>query len=92
LKDISFSLRAGEIVGMAGLIGAGRTELCRALFGLDAMDSGEVAIDGQVVRIGNPREAVRHGLALIPEDRQKTGLATSLPISVNVTMASLDRV
>ena len=92
LKDISFTLRAGEIVGMAGLVGAGRTELCRALFGLDAIDSGEVAIEGRVVRVRNPREAVRAGLALIPEDRQKTGLATPLPIAVNVTMAALDRV
>jgi len=92
LKDISLSLRAGEIVGMAGLIGAGRTELCRALFGLDSIDSGEVAIDGRIVHIRNPREAVREGLALIPEDRQKTGLATLLPIAVNVTMASLHRV
>ena len=92
LKDISFSLRAGEIAGMAGLVGAGRTELCRAIFGLDAMDSGEVQIEGRAVRIRNPREAVRSGLALIPEDRQKTGLATALPIAANVTMASLDRV
>jgi ABC-type sugar transport system ATPase subunit len=92
LKDISFSLRAGEIVGMAGLVGAGRTELCRALFGLDEIDSGEVAIEGRPVRIRNPREAVAAGLALITEDRQKTGLATALPIGVNVTMAALDRV
>lgn len=92
LNDISFSLRAGEIVGMAGLVGAGRTELCRAIFGLDAMDKGEIRMEGKPIRIGNPREAVRAGLALIPEDRQKTGLATSLPIAANVTMASLDRV
>jgi ABC-type sugar transport system ATPase subunit len=92
LKDISLSLRAGEIVGLAGLIGAGRTELCRALFGLDSMDAGEISIAGRAMRIGTPREAVGHGLALIPEDRQKTGLATLLPIGTNVTMASLDRV
>jgi ribose transport system ATP-binding protein len=92
LKDINFNLRAGEIVGMAGLVGAGRTELCRALFGLDQIDSGEIAVDGRPIHIRNPREAVRAGLALIPEDRQKTGLATLLPISVNMTMASLDRV
>lgn len=89
LKDISFSLRAGEIVGMAGLIGAGRTELCRALFGVDAIDSGNVRIRGNAVRIRSPRHAVDAGLALIPEDRQRTGLATALPISHNFTMANL---
>lgn len=92
LKDINLSLRAGEIVGMAGLVGAGRTELCRALFGLDLVDAGSVSIEGRVLRIRSPREAVRTGLALIPEDRQKAGLATGLSIAVNVTMASLDRV
>ncbi len=92
LQDISFSLRAGEIVGMAGLVGAGRTETCRAIFGLDRVDSGEFAIDGKVVKIDGPRDAVRQGIALIPEDRQKTGLATSLPISTNITMASMDMV
>ena len=92
LKDISFSLRAGEIVGMAGLIGAGRTELCRALFGVDAIDRGNVHIRGNAVRIRSPRDAVGAGLALIPEDRQHTGLATALPISYNFTMANLGSV
>ncbi len=92
LHDISFSLRAGEIVGMAGLVGAGRTELCRALFGIDTVDSGTVQISGQVARIHSPRDAVRAGLALIPEDRQHTGLATALPISHNLTIASLKKV
>ena len=92
LKDISFFLRAGEIVGLAGLIGAGRTELCRALFGVDAIQSGVVRIGGKVVRIRSPRDAVRAGLALIPEDRQRTGLATALPISYNFTMANLGKV
>jgi len=92
LKDVSFALRAGEIVGMAGLIGAGRTELCRALFGLDPIDSGKMWVGGRPVRIRSPREAVRAGLALIPEDRQRNGLATGLPVGHNVTMARLDRV
>lgn len=92
LKDISFALRAGEIVGMAGLIGAGRTELCRALFGLDPIDQGKVWVAGRPVRIRSPREAVQAGLALIPEDRQRNGLATGLPVGHNVTMAKLDRV
>jgi len=90
LKDIKLSLRAGEIVGMAGLIGAGRTELCRALFGLDSCEQGAISICGKPARIRSPRDAVAAGLALIPEDRQHTGLATALPISYNFTMASLD--
>ena len=76
LHDISFNLREGEIVGMAGLIGAGRTELCRALFGIDPIDSGTITMRGQPVHIRSPREAVRAGIALIPEDRQRMGLAT----------------
>lgn len=92
LHDISFSLHGGEIVGFAGLIGAGRTELCRALFGIDSIESGKIFVDGRAVRIRSPREAVAAGLALIPEDRQQTGLATLLPIAYNVTMANLSSV
>jgi len=89
LSDISFSLRAGEIVGMAGLIGAGRTELCRALFGIDPVDSGKVFVRGREVRIGSPQEAVKAGLALVTEDRQITGLALRLPIADNITLANV---
>ena len=89
LSDISFSIRAGEIVGMAGLIGAGRTELCRAIFGLDRIDSGQILVEGKRIHAGTPRDAVRSGIALIPEDRGRAGLATGLPIGYNVTMASL---
>ena len=89
LRDISFSLRAGEIVGLAGLVGAGRTELCRALFGVDAIQHGEIRIAGKIVRIRSPREAVRAGLALIPEDRQRTGLVTALPLAHNLTLPAL---
>jgi ABC-type sugar transport system ATPase subunit len=92
LHDVSFHIRAGEIVGMAGLMGAGRTELCRAIFGLDPVDSGRVIVDGKAVRIRHPGDAVRAGIALIPEDRGRTGLATELPIEYNVTMASLGTV
>jgi ABC-type sugar transport system ATPase subunit len=91
LHDISFSLRAGEIVGMAGLMGAGRTELCRAIFGVDPIDSGTITVEGKELSTRNPGEAVRAGIALITEDRQKTGLAIGLPIQYNVTMASLGR-
>jgi ribose transport system ATP-binding protein len=89
LHDISFSLRAGEIVGMAGLIGAGRTELCRALFGVDPIDSGRVWVAGREVRIGSPHEAVEAGIALVTEDRQFTGLALRLPIAHNITLANV---
>jgi ABC-type sugar transport system ATPase subunit len=92
LKNISFSLRAGEIVGLAGLMGAGRTELCRALFGLDSIDSGTITIAGRAVSPRSSREAVANGIALIPEDRQKTGLAALLPISHNLTIAHIGRV
>jgi ribose transport system ATP-binding protein len=92
LKDVSISVRAGEIVGLAGLIGAGRTELCRALFGLDAIDAGSITIMGKPAHVTSPRGAVQRGVALIPEDRQKTGLATALPIGHNLTIADIGKV
>ncbi|MGJ5820542.1 sugar ABC transporter ATP-binding protein [Paludibaculum fermentans] len=92
LYDVSLQVRAGEVVGLAGLIGAGRTELCRAIFGVDPLDAGTVSVQGQVVRIRSPRDAVRAGMALIPEDRQKYGLAVGLPVAQNMLMASLERV
>jgi len=92
LHSVSFVLRAGEILGLAGLVGAGRTELCRALFGLDPVEQGRVWVEGRPVRIRSPREAVRAGLALIPEDRQRNGLAPRLPLGWNLTSAALDLV
>lgn len=89
LADIGFTLRAGEIVGLAGLIGAGRTELCRSIFGVDPMDSGDIRIDGKPVHIKSPRDAVDAGLAMVTEDRQITGLALRLPIGHNVTLANV---
>ena len=91
LHDISLALRAGEIVGLAGLVGAGRTELCRALFGVDRIDSGRVYVDGKPVDLRDPGHAVAAGIALIPEDRGRDGLARQLPISYNVTAASLGK-
>ena len=91
LKDISFTLRAGEIVGVAGLVGAGRTELCRALFGLDRIDSGRILVDGKQPVLDSPRAAVRAGIALIPEDRQRHGLAMGLPVASNMSLAGLDQ-
>lgn len=84
-----FSIHAGEIVGLAGLMGAGRTELCRVLFGLGPIDSGEVYVAGRRVPIHSPRDAVAAGLAFLTEDRQRTGLALRLPIRTNVTVTDL---
>ena len=92
LRDISFDIRAGEIVGLGGLMGAGRTELCRVLFGLDPLESGTVEIEGKNFAPKHPREAVSAGLALIPEDRQHDGLALRLPIAHNITMPNLESV
>ena len=90
VRDVSFTLHACESVGLAGLIGAGRTELCRALFGIDSHDEGEIRLGGKAIRIASPVEAVRAGIALLTEDRQITGLATRLPIALNVTLANTD--
>jgi ribose transport system ATP-binding protein len=90
LIDISLTLRAGEIVGMAGLIGAGRTELCRAIFGVDPIDSGEMMLDGRPLKVRSPEDAVKAGIALVTEDRQITGLATKLSVAFNMTLANTD--
>ncbi|MFN7993698.1 MAG: sugar ABC transporter ATP-binding protein [Bryobacteraceae bacterium] len=92
LRDVSFSLRAGEIVGFAGLIGAGRTETCRAVFGIDPVDAGRIYVEGRQKTIRSPRHAVAAGIALVTEDRQRTGLALRLPIAQNVTIANLPRI
>jgi ABC-type sugar transport system ATPase subunit len=92
LRNISFEVHAGEIVGLGGLMGAGRTELCRVLFGLDPPESGTVEIASRAVSSKNPRQAVAAGIALIPEDRQINGLALKLPIAFNITMPDLGRV
>lgn len=92
LRDISFDIRAGEIVGLGGLMGAGRTELCRVLFGLDPAERGTVEIAGKAVTPKTPRQAVASGVALIPEDRQHHGLALKLSIAYNITMPDLDRI
>jgi ABC-type sugar transport system ATPase subunit len=89
LNRVSLTLRAGEIVGMAGLIGAGRTELCRAIFGIDPIDSGELLLHGRPLRMRSPEDAVKAGIALVTEDRQVTGLAIKLPVAFNMTLANI---
>jgi rhamnose transport system ATP-binding protein len=91
IKDVNLSVRAGEIVGLAGLVGAGRTELARAIFGIDPADEGEILLRGKPVKIDNPAQGIRHGIAYVPEDRRRHGVVLELPISANITLASLDR-
>ncbi len=92
LPGSEFALHAGEIVGLAGLMGAGRTELCQTLFGVTPLDEGTIYIDGESVSIRSPQDAVDAGIALITEDRQRTGLALAMPLRANVTLANLDGV
>ncbi|MCA9024008.1 MAG: sugar ABC transporter ATP-binding protein [Planctomycetaceae bacterium] len=87
--DISFELRAGEVVGLAGLVGAGRSEVARALFGIDHYDSGTVTAAGQRLPVGDVAAAMKHGLALVPEDRQHEGLVLPMPVSSNLSLSVL---
>lgn len=89
--DVTFSASQGEIVGMAGLIGAGRSEIARAIFGIDRYDSGSVVVDGRRLGGGSVREAVQAGMALVPEDRHCEGLLASLAIDENISLAQLPR-
>ncbi len=91
VRDVSFTLRKGEILGFAGLMGAGRTEVARAIFGADVIDSGEIHVHGKKLRIDSPQAAVRAGLAYLSEDRKHFGLVTPMSVSDNVTMASWPR-
>jgi rhamnose transport system ATP-binding protein len=87
--DVSFELRRGEIVGLAGFVGSGRTEVARAIFGIDGLDGGALEIGGRRFRARSPRAALRRGLAYLPEDRLQQGLVQSMPISTNASMAVL---
>ncbi|MFH8343682.1 sugar ABC transporter ATP-binding protein [Streptomyces sp. NPDC018045] len=89
--DIGFEVRAGEVVGLAGLVGAGRTEVARAIFGVDRPDAGTVEIDGQALAPGDVRAAMRAGLGLVPEDRKGQGLVLDASLQDNLTLARLDR-
>jgi ribose transport system ATP-binding protein len=91
VRGISFDLLPGEVLGIAGLVGAGRTEVVRMLFGADRRESGEIELDGEPARVRNPRDAIRHGLALLPEDRRSQGGIVQLSVAANVTLPSLRR-
>jgi ribose transport system ATP-binding protein len=91
VRDVSFTLRPGEILGLAGLMGSGRTELARALFGIDPVDSGEIHLRGRKVSIASPRHAIEQGFALIPEDRRAQGLVLEHSVRENLLLPMLDR-
>jgi ABC-type sugar transport system ATPase subunit len=91
LHDIGLTLRKGEILGLAGLVGAGRTELARAIFGADPIQSGRMVVDGREVRVRSPIDAIRAGIGLVPEDRKQQALFLSLAIRNNLSAACMDR-
>jgi ribose transport system ATP-binding protein len=94
VKDVSFDVHKGEVLGVAGLMGSGRTEMVRALFGADRRDSGKICLGGseEPIEIRSPRDAVRSGIALLPEDRKEQGLLLRLPVRVNISLARLSGV
>lgn len=89
LHEISFSLRKGEILGITGLVGAGRTELVRAIFGADPIDKGEIYLEGRKLRILSPQDAINSGLCLMTEDRKRQGLVLGMTVRENITIADL---
>ncbi len=91
IRDVSFSVRKGEILGFAGLMGAGRTEVARAIFGADPIEAGEILVDGKPVRIRSPQDAVRAGIGYLSEDRKHFGLATGMDVRNNIALATLKR-
>ena len=92
IEDISFRLRAGEIVGLFGLLGSGRMNVLRALYGLDGYDGGRIIVRGSPAVIAGPNGALGHGIGYMPIDRKLEGLALTLPVSTNITMANIDRI
>lgn len=91
-RDISFSVRKGEILGFCGLVGAGRTEIMRAIFGIDSMESGEIYIEGKKVNIRSPKDAIANGLAMVTEDRRGSGIIAGLPVRHNISLAYLSKI
>ena len=92
LQDITFSIKSGEIVGIAGLLGSGRTELVRAIFGIDKIDAGKIVINGKTVKNPNPRIMKKNGIGMTPEDRRRQGFVPVFSIEKNLTLACLDRI
>jgi len=88
LHDISFEVRRGEVLGLAGLVGAGRSEVARAIFGIDRLDAGTIEVDGKPARISHAGNAIEHGIALLPEDRKQQGLVLLLSVADNIVLAA----
>src|SRR5262249_30872945 len=89
VRDVDLSVRAGEILGLAGLVGAGRTELARVLFGLTPADLGTILLRGEPVAIDSPARAVALGIAYVPEDRRRHGVILEMSVAANTTLATL---
>ncbi len=92
VHDVTFSIRRGEILGLGGLVGSGRTELAEVLFGLRPADAGEIRVNGAPVRIASPADAIAHGLGYVPEDRRHHGVVLDMSITANASLASLPAV
>lgn len=92
LKNISFELYKGEILGISGLVGSGRTELARTIFGADLVDSGEIILHGKRIHIKSPSDAIKNGIVYVPEDRRLNGLALGLSVASNIMLANIDKV
>jgi len=90
-RNVSFEVRAGEVLGISGLVGAGRTETMRAIFGVDKKDSGEVYLCGASLAIKTPQQAVKHGFAMLPEDRKNQGVLLDMSVKINATLSSLNQ-
>ena len=91
-NDVNFNVHAGEIIGFAGLMGAGRTEIMRAVFGLDPYSSGTITVKGKQVAIKNVRQAIKNGIAMLTEDRRRTGIVPILSVKYNTTLASMNKI
>ena len=89
VRDVTLSVGRGEILGIAGLVGSGRTELARTLFGLTPADSGTIRVNGAAIRLTSPADAIRAGIAYVPEDRRQHGVVLALSIAANTSLASL---
>ena len=88
-RDVSLEVRGGQILGLAGLVGSGRTELARAVFGVDPLRGGVIKMNGEPIVVGSPRKAIEHGLFLVPEDRKRAGLVLEAPIARNISLPDL---
>lgn len=91
VKNVSFNVKKGEIVGVSGLVGAGKTELCKTLFGAMKQSSGEIKLHGKTLKVTNPNNAVKQGLALVPEERRKEGILVEDPVYANISATSLKK-